>query len=83
MASFGREFVEAGIRFYDKLLKKNIACRELTGDESEYTAMGNENFMLRQKRAPLTDRKLFFEAKLEELKKSENNASPLVETVKQ
>jgi hypothetical protein len=61
------------VRFYQKLLKKNMACRELTGDLSEYTAMGNENFMLRQKRLPLTSRKNFFEMKQEFLGKS--NAS--------
>lgn len=58
---------DAGVRFYDKLLKKNVACRELTGDHSEYTANGNENFMFRHKRQPLVHRKSFFEEKLKEL----------------
>lgn len=74
MASFGKGFIEAGYRFYDKLLKKNIAIRELTGDNSEYTALGNENFYLRQKRLPLTMRKTFFQQKLEELKKKEGES---------
>lgn len=72
MASLGRTFIEAGIRFYDKILKKNIACRELTGDDSEYTALGNENFLFRQKRLPLTSRKSFFEEKLKELDEEKN-----------
>jgi hypothetical protein len=71
LASFGKGFIEAGYRFYDKLLKKNIAVRELTGDHSEYTALGNENFYLRQKRLPLTVRKNCFKLKLDELKKKE------------
>lgn len=73
LATFGRTFIEAGIRFYDKLAKKNIACRELTGDESQYTALGNENFILRQKRLPLTTRKSFFEEKLKELVEKEES----------
>lgn len=67
LASLGPGFISAGLRFYDKLLKKNIACRELTGDNSEYTAMGNENYLVRRKRLPLTIRKAFFELKYEEL----------------
>jgi len=73
LAALGRTYIEAGIRFYDKILKKNIACRELTGDESEYTALGNENFLFRQKRVPLTSRKAFFEEKLKELDEQEKN----------
>jgi hypothetical protein len=42
LATLGRPFLEAGIRFYDKLLKKNIAIRELTGDESQFTAKGKK-----------------------------------------
>lgn len=44
-----------------------MAIRELTGDFSEYTALGNENYLLRHKRLPLTLRKAFFEIKLKEL----------------
>lgn len=67
LATLGKPLIEAGIRFYEKLLEKNIACRELTNDDSEYTASGNENFLVRQKRQPLTARKTFFEQKLKEL----------------
>lgn len=71
LATYGRGFIDSGARFYDKLMKKNIAIRELTGDDSQYTALGNENFMIRQKRLPLTIRKVFFELKLEEFDKKE------------
>jgi hypothetical protein len=40
LATLTKEFLEAGVRFYEKLLKKNIAIRELSGDDSEFTAMG-------------------------------------------
>lgn len=71
LASLGTDFVTAGYHFYDKLLKKNIAIRKLTGD-STYTAMGNENFLLRQKTLPLTVRKAFFESKLKEATESQS-----------
>lgn len=67
------EFIDAGIRFYDRILKKNIALRGLTGDNSIYTAKGNENYFLRQKSMPLTIRKSYFEMRMEELQKQLNN----------
>lgn len=70
LASLGKNFVESGIRFYDKLLKMNIAIRDLTGD-STYSAGGNENFILRTKRLPLTFRKAYFEARLREINEQE------------
>lgn len=54
-----------GVSFYEKLLKKNIALRNLIGGNI-YTALGNENFFLRQKSLPLTIRKSFFEMKRKE-----------------
>lgn len=69
LCSAGPEIIDAGIRFYDKLLKKNIAIRGLTGDDT-YTVKGNENFLIRQKRLPLTIRKLYFEMRKKELEKS-------------
>lgn len=79
LASISRGFVEAGIRFYDKLLKKNIAVRELTGDNSEYTALGNDNYLIRIKRKPLTARKAFFEQKLKELTEQEKETASVDE----
>uniref|UniRef100_A0A1A9WQF2 Transmembrane protein 177 n=1 Tax=Glossina brevipalpis TaxID=37001 RepID=A0A1A9WQF2_9MUSC len=67
LSSLGSEFVTAGISFYDKQLKKNIALRELMGDDT-YTAKGNVNYLLRQKSLPLTIRKSYFE----EMCKKEN-----------
>ncbi|KAI9579485.1 transmembrane protein 177 [Glossina fuscipes] len=60
LSALGPEFVTAGINFYDKQLSKNIALRELMGDDT-YTAKGNVNYILRQKSLPLTIRKSFFE----------------------
>ncbi|XP_053688140.1 transmembrane protein 177 [Sabethes cyaneus] len=59
LAALGPDMVNAGAGFYDKVLKKNIAMRKLTGDDY-YTAGGNVNYMLRQKAVPLTSRKDFF-----------------------
>jgi hypothetical protein len=66
MASLGNDVIDAGVRFYDKLLKKNIAIRNITNDTSTYTAYGNLHFLLRQKSLPLTTRKAYFEMKLKE-----------------
>lgn len=52
-----------------------MAIRELTGDDSMYTALGNDNFYFRRKRLPLIIRKTFFELKLEELIKKEEELS--------
>ncbi|XP_049542441.1 transmembrane protein 177 [Anopheles darlingi] len=60
MARLGADVVDAGARFYDKVLKKNVAIRQLTGDDY-YTVKGNVNYLLRQKSAPLTLRKEFFQ----------------------
>ncbi|KAH8398968.1 hypothetical protein KR222_004290 [Zaprionus bogoriensis] len=70
LATLGPEFVAAGVSFYDKHLKKNIALRSLIGDDT-YTALGNENYMLRQKSMPITARKLFFENKRKELQEAQ------------
>lgn len=70
LATMGPQLVAAGASFYDKHLKKNIALRELIGNDV-YTALGNENYMIRQKSMPLTARKSFFLEKLEELKKAQ------------
>lgn len=67
LSELGPEFVDAGVRFYDKLLKKNMALRALIGDDT-YTAKGNENFYVRQKSLPLTIHKAFFEEEWKKLK---------------
>lgn len=83
LASLGENFIAAGIRFYDKLLKKNMACRDLTGDLTEYTATGNENFMLRYQRLPLTIRKSYFEKRLQELNQAKEGATEEAEASSQ
>ncbi|BFG04325.1 transmembrane protein 177 [Drosophila madeirensis] len=79
LATLGPQFVASGASFYDKHLKKNIALRELIGDDT-YTALGNENYMLRQKSMPLTARKLFFLEKLQELQKAQTQQPPPTES---
>lgn len=70
LSELGPEFIEAGVRFYNKLLQKNIAIRDLTKDGT-YTAKGNINYMIRQRALPLTLRKRFFEEKLKNNANSE------------
>ncbi|XP_064537917.1 transmembrane protein 177 [Drosophila montana] len=74
LATLGPQFVAAGISYYDKHLKKNIALRNLIGDNT-YTALGNENYMLRQKSMPLTARKSFFEDKWQELQNQQETTA--------
>lgn len=63
--------IEAGIRYYEKLLNKNIAVRELSGKDL-YSVKGNEYpGILRMNVYPLTARKQFFEHALDELRKKE------------
>lgn len=65
--------IEAGIRFYEKLLNRNIAIRELSGKDL-FTVKGNEfPGILRMNVYPLTARKHFFGNALEELRKKEAN----------
>lgn len=66
LAELGPEFVQSGTVFYDKMLNRNKALRELMGNEGQnkYSVLGNENFFLRHRRIPLMHRKAFFENKL-------------------
>ncbi|XP_068144817.1 transmembrane protein 177 [Drosophila tropicalis] len=75
LASLGPQFVAAGVSYYDKQLKKNMALRSLIGD-STYTALGNENYMLRQKSMPLTARKSFFAERWQELQEAQKHVTP-------
>jgi len=77
LAEMGSEFVSAGATYYEKMLKRNIALRNLIGNDA-YTAKGNENFFIRQKRLPITYRKAFFDSKLEELKQKLNESNKVV-----
>uniref|UniRef100_T1P9D3 Transmembrane protein 177 n=1 Tax=Musca domestica TaxID=7370 RepID=T1P9D3_MUSDO len=65
LSAKGERFVQAGVSYYDKQLKKNVALRNLLKDDT-FTANGNVNYLLRQKSLPLTIRKSYFEEKLQE-----------------
>lgn len=69
LCELGPEYVEYGKIFYEKILQRNQALRELMGSEGEkkYSKLGNENFGIRQPRIALIHRKQFFENKLKEL----------------
>lgn len=60
----------AGVGYYDKILKKNIALNGLSG-KNWYTNEGNEKRFIRRKGIPLTARKMYFEYKAEEYKKEQ------------
>ncbi|KAJ8680349.1 hypothetical protein QAD02_016136 [Eretmocerus hayati] len=63
LAELGSDYVEGGIEFYDKQIKKNIALRSLMGPEGAKTFNrdGDEIFFFRKKRTPVTHRKKFFQ----------------------
>lgn len=54
---------DAGIRYYEKILNRNIAIRELSGTNL-YTTRGNAHYLIRQKNLSFTSRRDFFRAKL-------------------
>lgn len=74
LAQLGEVYIKGGLEFYDQMLKRNIALRTLMGSagESLITIKGNENFLLRQKRLPITHRKKYFEDQLESFLKEKN-----------
>lgn len=63
MSKLGKEYVRGGQEFYDKLLRRNVALRNLLGREGTklYSAIGNEQFVIRHKQLPLVHRKLYFD----------------------
>ncbi|XP_026315529.1 transmembrane protein 177 isoform X2 [Hyposmocoma kahamanoa] len=71
LCELGPDFIESGVIFYDKLLQRNQALRELMGSEGErkYSKLGNENYFLRQPRMALIHRKQFFEERLKGARK--------------
>ncbi|XP_072938524.1 transmembrane protein 177 [Epargyreus clarus] len=73
LCELGDDYVESGVIYYKKLLQRNQALRELMGNDGpkKYTAMGNENYGIRQPRLALIHRKQFFESKLKESGKGE------------
>lgn len=67
--------IEAGLGYYKKHIDRNIAIREIGGMKNEYTAQGNQNFLVRMRGIPLTWRRDFLEAKLKELNEGEEVAT--------
>lgn len=66
------DICETGIRFYDKLLNKNIAVRELSGKDI-YSVKGNEYpGFLRWTKLALTSRKQYFTEMLAEKRKAQD-----------
>jgi hypothetical protein len=76
LSQLGEKYCQAGISFYDKIIKKNMAIRHLTGS-SQFTPTGNLNSLFRTKSIPLTERKRNFGIYLKHLsaKKEELNAA--------
>lgn len=60
-------FAEGGNEFYEKMLKRNMALRKLLGTfgESKYSALGNENYLIRQKSLPINTRRDFCLSRLQ------------------
>jgi hypothetical protein len=70
LSQLGITFLAAGVCYYDKILKKNKAIRELTGG-NEFTANGNHNHLIRTMTQPLTERKAYFEQQFKKFIKEE------------
>ncbi|XP_023943977.1 transmembrane protein 177 isoform X2 [Bicyclus anynana] len=68
LCELGPDYIKSGVTFYDKLLQRNQALRELMGKEGEkkYTINGNENYLIRQPHIALVHRKQYFEHRLKQ-----------------
>ncbi|XP_031616462.1 transmembrane protein 177 [Contarinia nasturtii] len=74
LTSMGSDVIEGGIGFYEKMLNRNIAMRELSGKDL-FSVKGNEYpGLLRYNALPLTKRKKNLEIALEEARKKEKEA---------
>lgn len=62
-------FAQGGREYYAKMIERNKVLREIMGTRGEkmYTALGNENTIIRTKHIPLVQRKAFFDEKLAEV----------------
>lgn len=61
-------FIEGGREFYSKIIERNLTLREILEERGRrlYTALGNENSLLRTKHIPIVQRKSLFEKLLNE-----------------
>lgn len=84
LCELGPDYIEAGLIFYEKLLQRNVALRELMGNEgkSKYTKLGNENYSVRQPHISLNHRKQFFELKLKEVNESTHEETSEINNTK-
>jgi hypothetical protein len=71
LGTMHKSVVKAGIGYYDKILKKNMAIRQLTGDDL-FTALGNKNDYFRTMSLPFTIRRTFFQTVLKEREEKES-----------
>ncbi|XP_050732278.1 transmembrane protein 177-like [Eriocheir sinensis] len=57
-AAMGKGYAEGGVEFYQKVLGRNVALRELMGSDGEklFTAMGNDELLVRTRHLPYTMR---------------------------
>lgn len=57
-AAMGRAYAEGGVEFYEKVLQRNMALRELMGSDGEklYSAKGNDEVLIRTRHLPFTVR---------------------------
>lgn len=76
-AALGRDYVEGGIEYYEKVLHRNRALRELLGNEGQrcYTSKGNINRLLRSDHVPITHRLDSLRSELHASGKSESEFS--------
>lgn len=69
ISELGPDYVEGGQEFYANILRRNKALRHLLGNEGVklYSATGNEQFFLREKRLPIASRKLLLDKRVENI----------------
>jgi hypothetical protein len=59
VCNLGIEYTKGAVEFYTKILQRNVALRSLLGSEGIqlYTAMGNDQYLIRTKHLPFTVRR--------------------------
>lgn len=63
LAKLNNSYLQGGLEYYSKVMKTNMALRELLDDygDKTYDTKGDVVYFLRQKSTPYSERKLFFE----------------------
>ncbi|XP_075233354.1 transmembrane protein 177 [Lycorma delicatula] len=71
VSKVGEEYITGGLEFYDKLLARNKALRNLLPDgSSEFNTDGDSIYLFRKKHVPITVKKQLLEKELEKLNHS-------------